>query len=106
MDQQVKQELNVITDIITKTVPVEQIYLFGSYANGTPHSDSDLDIYVVAKDSVADCMEASVAIRKAIRDRKTMSVDIVVDKHSTFQRRKTAPTMERMIAREGVVLYG
>jgi predicted nucleotidyltransferase len=106
MDQQVRQELSILTDIITKTVPVEQIYLFGSYANGTPRKDSDLDLYVVAKDSVTDCVEASVAIRKAIRDKKTMPVDIVVDRQSTFQRRKTAPTIERVIAREGLVLYG
>jgi predicted nucleotidyltransferase len=46
----VKQEINVLTDVIVKTVPVEEIYLFGSYAHGTPRSDSDLDLYVVLKD--------------------------------------------------------
>jgi predicted nucleotidyltransferase len=40
----VQSELDVLTNIIANTVPVEEIYLFGSYAYGTPHKDSDLDL--------------------------------------------------------------
>ena len=43
--RRVQDELNTLKDIILNTVPVEQIYLFGSYAYGNPHRDSDLDIY-------------------------------------------------------------
>ncbi|GHT72920.1 hypothetical protein FACS1894124_0400 [Spirochaetia bacterium] len=43
----IKPELNALTKIIVKTVPVEQIYLFGSYAYGTPHKDSDYDLYII-----------------------------------------------------------
>jgi len=32
----IKQNLDEVAQIIAKTVPVESIYLFGSYANGTP----------------------------------------------------------------------
>ena len=42
-------KLDTITKIIADTVPVETIYLFGSHAYGTPHKDSDLDLYVVLK---------------------------------------------------------
>jgi predicted nucleotidyltransferase len=31
-----RNELDTLTRIIVDTVPVEQIYLFGSYAYGTP----------------------------------------------------------------------
>jgi len=39
-------------EIIDRLEPlnVEQIVLFGSYAKGTPHTDSDLDLYVVTKE--------------------------------------------------------
>ncbi|GAB6273193.1 MAG: hypothetical protein STSR0004_00560 [Peptococcaceae bacterium] len=47
MEKQIRDELKILKDIIVDTVPVEQIFLFGSYANGTPHANSDLDIYVV-----------------------------------------------------------
>ena len=50
MDKKVADELEFIKNIIVETVPVEQIWLFGSYAYGTPNKESDLDIYVVLKD--------------------------------------------------------
>jgi predicted nucleotidyltransferase len=45
--KRIQDELSVLKDIIVNIVPVEQIFSFGSYANGTPHVDSDLDLYVV-----------------------------------------------------------
>lgn len=51
MEKRILDELNTLKDIIVNTVPVEQIILFGSYANGTPHADSDLDIYVVMSEN-------------------------------------------------------
>jgi predicted nucleotidyltransferase len=48
----IKPELDNLTQIIVNTVPVEQVYLFGSYAYGTPNEDSDYDFYVVLKDTV------------------------------------------------------
>ena len=42
-----KETLNfIITTIISKISP-EKIFLFGSYANGVPTNDSDLDILIV-----------------------------------------------------------
>jgi len=35
----------IIATIKTNTTP-ESIYLFGSYANGVPNNDSDIDIYL------------------------------------------------------------
>jgi len=54
MDQKVRKELDIIKDGILKTVPAEAIYLFGSYAYGTPHENSDIDIYVVIPDTVQE----------------------------------------------------
>jgi len=107
MEKRIQDELNILKDIIVDTVPVEQIFLFGSYAGGTPHAGSDLDIYVVMPEN-ADIREidAMRLIRKAIRGKKTMPVDVVVSKENKFNQRKSAPTIERQIAQEGMVLYG
>lgn len=107
MEKRIQNELEILKDIIVDTVPVEQIFLFGSYANGTPHADSDLDIYVVMAEN-ADIREidAMRLIHKAIRDKKTMPVDVVVSKKNKFNQRKSTPTIERQIAQEGMVLYG
>jgi hypothetical protein len=45
-------------------------------------------------------------IRRSIRDRKTMPIDVVVGKESEFNQRISSPTIERQIVQEGVVLYG
>jgi len=107
MEKRIQDELEVLKGIIVDTVPVEQIFLFGSYAYGTPHADSDLDIYVVMAEN-ADIREidAMRLIHKAIRDKKTMPVDVVVSKKNKFNQRKSTPTIERQIVQEGMVLYG
>jgi predicted nucleotidyltransferase len=103
----VRAELDALTKVIVETVPVEQIYLFGSYAYGTPHKDSDLDLYLVFKDDLPMReMEALLAAGTAIDPIQTMPVDLLGLKLNRFLDRKTDATLERKIAREGVKLYG
>jgi predicted nucleotidyltransferase len=103
----IRQNLDEIAQIIAKTVPVEAIYLFGSYAYGTPNKDSDLDIYVVFKDELPMReLDAITAISRAIRPVKKMPMDILGLKQNRFHDRKLYATLERKIVREGVKLYG
>ena len=103
----IKQELDAITKIIVDTVPVETIYLFGSYAYGTPHKDSDLDLYVVFKDDMPIReLEAIRSIRLATVPAKTKPIDFLGLKQNRFLDRKIYATLERKIDREGVRLYG
>ena len=103
----IKQNLDEISQIIANTVPVESIYLFGSFANGTPNKDSDLDLYVVFKDEMSMReLEAIDSILKAIDPVKNMSMDILGLKQNRFHIRKMYATLERKIAREGLKLYG
>jgi predicted nucleotidyltransferase len=107
MEQAVQNQLNTIKNLIVDTIPVEQIYLFGSYAYGTPHAGSDLDIYVVMKDDAPyEVLEAEHIIREAIHGHKTMPADILVKKKSRFQYRLTAPTLEQEVAEQGILIYG
>jgi predicted nucleotidyltransferase len=86
---------------------VEQIYLFGSYANGTPHKDSDLDLYVVLKDDVQiRLIDAVTKIHLAIGRKQSMPVDIIANKLSRYRERTQFPTIERTIAGEGIKIYG
>ncbi len=45
-------------------IQVESAYLYGSYANGTPEKDSDIDILVVSKQFTHSRFEDSVSIAK------------------------------------------
>ena len=110
MDEAVRRELEIIKEGILQTVPgTEAIYLFGSYAYGTPHEDSDLDIYVVVPDDVPkNPIEVSGDIYYDLYCNRGLNkpTDIMVGKSSVFSRRKSSPTLQRTIAQKGVLLYG
>ena len=106
MNSSVQAELDKLKEIIINTLPVDQIYLFGSYAYGTPGKDSDLDLFVVLKDEVQlREIDAAIKIRQAISEHQTMALDLIVIRKTKYLERKTAPTLERKIAREGILLY-
>jgi len=103
----IKQELDEITKVIADTIPVESIYLFGSYAYGTPSKDSDLDLYIVFKDDMPIReLDAIRTIRKAVYLVSKKPIDFLGLKQNRFLDRKIYATLERKIDREGVRLYG
>jgi len=105
--EEIENDLKTLKTIILETVPTEQIYLFGSYAYGTPHKDSDLDVYIVIKDNAPkrelDYMDD---VNEARYKRIHRAVDILALKKSRFNDRITDATMERKIARDGIKIYG
>jgi len=107
MDAVVQAELDKLKDLIINAMPVEQIYLFGSYAYGKPHKDSDLDLYVVLKDDnpMRD-LDAGLQIRMAIARKKSMPVDIIAKKKKDFTERLEDITLERIVKRDGIRIYG
>ncbi len=106
MDPQTSNELEHIKQAILNTVETEAIYLFGSYAYGTPSEDSDLDFYVVIPDGGIRPLEAMQLLGIAIYKEQKRPVDILVSSATDFHQRKQLPTIERTIARDGVLLYG
>jgi len=109
LDESVQRELEIIKQGILEVVPAEAIYLFGSYAYGTPNEGSDLDIYVVVPDNVEQHpMELSGSIYHDLYARKnlTMPTDIMVNYANVFNRRKAASTLQRTIAQKGLLLHG
>ena len=100
----IPDEIIKIRDIIVETTPAEKIYLFGSYAYGTPNEDSDYDFYVVVPDGGKRPIEVIQDIYCTIRGIKR-PVDILAGTTEIFNRRSKDPTIERLIASEGVVLY-
>ena len=107
MEQNIKKELDIIKESVLKTVPAEAIYLFGSYAYGTPDKDSDFDIYVVIPDAVqGNPLDISADIMTGLYKKIKTPLDLMVGKSSVFNSRKEAPTLQKTIARQGVLLYG
>ena len=105
MDKVDNEYLSKICNTIIGTVKLEKIYLFGSYAYGTPTPDSDYDICVIVPDSERRTIEIEKNIRRALYPIQNTPLDIIVYHSSNFEKRKQAATLERKIAKEGVLLY-
>ena len=102
----IQNELDLITSSIKANTTPESIYLFGSYAKGKPNNDSDVDIYVVVPDSESDTIELGAKICLSLADKKTRPIDILIGRKSTFENRKNRLTLEKIIADEGIKIYG
>ncbi len=105
MNISIKQEIERIKQKIIETIETESIYLFGSYAYGSVHDDSDIDIFVVIPDNTINSIEAMQIISSKVYKEQIYPIDIIVSKSSDFHKRKHLPTIERTIARKGVLLY-
>ena len=107
MDVKIKNDLDIIKESVLQAIPAETIYLFGSYAYGVPHADSDIDIYVVVPDSTTELSELYADIIGFIRKNKgRLDLDLLIGHTNVFNRRKNGPTLEKVIAQKGEVLYG
>jgi len=105
----IKNELEILKKIILEKVPTEQIWLFGSYAYGTPTKNSDIDIYIVMKDNAK--MRETEAMTEVdtgrILNMMTKPVDVLASKKNNFlYRRGGRMTLEKTIAEKGIKIYG
>ena len=105
MYTRIEKDLDLFRKNVLKIVPAEAIYLFGSYAYGTPNEESDLDVYVVVPDDVEDLGELYADVQLLWRKRP-IPLDLLMGRSSVFNRRKNGPTLERVIAQKGTMLYG
>lgn len=102
----INEDIISITNRIKETVSAEKIYLFGSYAYGTPSKDSDYDIFVVIPDGSIKPIEAMQKIYRSLsKSKMTIPVDVLAAYNSKFNEQKELPTLEKKIATEGVILY-
>jgi len=51
-----------VSEVVKSGIPVNSAYLFGSYAKGNSHKDSDIDICVVSKKFGKDYFEEALKL--------------------------------------------
>lgn len=98
-------ELEQMKNAFIEALNPLKIYLFGSYAYGTPNEDSDFDFYIVVDDSVKDMVMTCAEAYGSLRDMDRRPVDIIVNRESRFKERKHLPTLERIVYEKGKLLY-
>jgi predicted nucleotidyltransferase len=66
-------------DIIKERFPVKRVILFGSYARGTQHLHSDIDVAVVLKEQPKDFLDAETELFSLCRDIDIRIEPVIVD---------------------------
>jgi len=106
MKQDIKKELDRYVSFISKMDGVRNIYLFGSYADGKPTDESDIDLMVVVNDGV-DTFKIMQGVSLGLMHRQ-VSLDVLVDNLSDFKElsKPDRVTLQREIKNKGVLVYG
>lgn len=99
----------VLDDIKNRLVSVYNpvaIYLFGSYAWGTPNAESDLDLLIIIEKSEEKSFRRPLKGYDALTDFEYIPKDIIVQTKEEFERRSgEITTLEYKIKKEGELLY-
>lgn len=97
------QRIKQYVDELVREFSPERVVMFGSYASGKPHTDSDVDLLVVMKHRGA-AVEQAAQIRRRIR--AGFPLDIIVRSPAALQRRAAmGDTFIREILEKGKVLH-
>lgn len=101
-------------EIITRLKPLqpEKVILFGSYAYGEPHKDSDIDLLIVTNDEFMpqNYQEKSAVYLKVARVmrelEKKMPIDLIVHTKKMHEKFLELNSMFcKKIQKDGVILY-
>lgn len=98
--------LDEVTRRLVAEFQPEQIWLFGSYAWGTPHEDSDVDLMVVVPQSEE---RPARRMQRALRCLRGLGVskDVLVQTRAEFERYQgVVSALAHKIIHQGRKLYG
>ena len=80
------EQILAVTKIIVDIVQPKQIYLFGSYANGTANSESDLDLLVIVnKSELPKRKRVEPIYLSLLKNKKMVNTDILVRTESEIE---------------------
>lgn len=98
---ELESELKKLASKIKEITPATKIYLFGSYAYGTPNEDSDIDLCILTNENRRK-LEILREIRRNVGD-ISYPLDILVYRTDEFNERvNNKYIMESKIYKDGV----
>jgi uncharacterized protein len=103
--EKIIDKIEDIKESILKFVPARYIYLFGSYAYGTPSDKSDIDIYIVIPDGISNLTEIYAKIVVDLSYKKIYFIDLLLNNETIFNKRKIENLLEKTICQKGKILY-
>lgn len=78
--------------LVEKHLPVEAVYLYGSYATNTQHTDSDIDIAVFVKETSDDFFKDTPLLWKLRRQISSLIEPVLFD-----EKDKNSPLYSQVI---------
>lgn len=100
-----KEIIKTAVNRLVKTYDPRSIYLFGSYAWGSPTDDSDLDLLIVVDQSKQDAYDRPVAGHHALWG-LGISKDLIVYTNNEFENEaKDNTSLCHKIDKSGIKLY-
>ncbi|MDR2763172.1 MAG: nucleotidyltransferase domain-containing protein [Planctomycetaceae bacterium] len=101
-----EEMLEIVNRLVSVYNPIS-IYLFGSYAWGTPNKNSDYDLCVIVEDNEKNQKQRPLKGYKALMNMKNRkAVDLIVYTIKNFKLAITHPsTMASIINKKGILLY-
>jgi len=98
--------LDEITSRLAHELHPEGIWLFGSYAWGTPDEGSDLDLFVVVSESDESPVERMRRAHRCLRG-LGLAKDVLVKTRREFDRSRALPsTLDFLVFHRGRKVYG
>ena len=100
-------DLNNIKELIIQNIPiVTDVILFGSYANGSAHEMSDIDILILL-DKDIDWRDRHKILNKIYKESSSYGyhIDYLLKTKVNYEKDRNLPTLSRVIDREGKVLW-
>lgn len=106
MNHEIEKEVQKIVENVNRNIKAEKIFLFGSYAYGTPNQNSDIDICIITEDNKRK-IDIMRTLRKALFKEINHPLDILVYKNNEFNERAGyTDSIEKIIKEKGVPIYG
>lgn len=102
-----REALHEIIQRIVAAYAPEKIILFGSYAYGDPHTDSDIDLLII-KETDKRPLDRWMEVKRLLRDRSgSISISPLVYTRREIERRLAIKDFFiKEIFEKGEVLYG
>jgi predicted nucleotidyltransferase len=100
------QQIRLLCDTIAHEFHPDKIVLFGSYAYGQPHPDSDVDLLIVMPFEGSPFRQAAVILSHVVRTVGVLPLDLLVRTAEQVQARlHLGDSFMREIIERGRVLY-
>ncbi len=106
MQKITKELLHTITQSVVRGVHPEQIFLFGSRAWGVPDKDSDIDLFVIVKESSQPGYRRAREVYRCLRD-VAVPIDVIVKTRLEVESSAdVVSSLTKKVLEKGRLLYG